>query len=366
MPSSLARPDATTGQRGWNRHPDGMRVGSGGSPCRIGRSTPPASGTTSSRAFVYGCRGAEQHLGGGTDLHHPAQVHHRDPIGDGPCQPEVVRHDHQRDVELVAELHQQREDLAADRRVEVRHGLVGDDHVRIEHEGAGDHDALTLSARELVGVVQVEALGRAQARARERLRDQVLLGLAVRALFDLVDPQTLGDDLVDRLAGVERGRRVLEDHLDLAAERPQALRVGRRAPCRGTRSSPCRAGSARGSRAPSWSCRSPTRPPARGPRPRATRGRPRPPPWRRCRSCPSARDQSDARLEVDLQVLDLDQRRTEPELLDGVLLVSLTRRPLPGSGRRTRGHRRRGAPRPRPTARGRASRRCRSCGGTAD
>ena len=32
MPSAAASPDATTGQRGWNRQPAGMRVGSGGSP----------------------------------------------------------------------------------------------------------------------------------------------------------------------------------------------------------------------------------------------------------------------------------------------------------------------------------------------
>ena len=49
---SAALPDATTGQRGWKRHPGGMRVGSGGSPARMGRSRPPASGTTSSNAFV--------------------------------------------------------------------------------------------------------------------------------------------------------------------------------------------------------------------------------------------------------------------------------------------------------------------------
>ena len=35
----------------------GIRVGSGGSPGRIGRSIPPASGTTSSSALVYGCSG---------------------------------------------------------------------------------------------------------------------------------------------------------------------------------------------------------------------------------------------------------------------------------------------------------------------
>ena len=53
---------------------------------------------------------------------------------------------------LVAEPQQQLEDLAADGGVQVRHGLVRDDHLRIEHERAGDHHALALSARELVRV----------------------------------------------------------------------------------------------------------------------------------------------------------------------------------------------------------------------
>ena len=64
----------------------------------------------------------------------------------------------------------------------------------LEGQGAGDHHALALSARQLVRVEQEEALGRPQPGPRQRLRDQLLLGLAVRARVDLVDPQALGDD----------------------------------------------------------------------------------------------------------------------------------------------------------------------------
>ena len=136
MPSSPARPEATTGQRGWKRHPSGTRVGSGGSPVRIGRSIPPASGTTSSRAFVYGCVGRWRTSSAGPistmrpryiTATRSATVHAR---------PEVVCDDQDREPEFGAELHEQREDLAADRRVQVRHRLVGDDHLRFEHERA--------------------------------------------------------------------------------------------------------------------------------------------------------------------------------------------------------------------------------------
>ena len=106
------------------------------------------------------------------------------------------------------------QDLAAHRGVEVRDRLVGDDDLRLEHQGAGDHHPLALAARELVRVEQVEPLGRTQARARERLaRRAPPRSRRSVAWCDAVDPQRLGDDLVDRLPRVERAHRVLEDHL---------------------------------------------------------------------------------------------------------------------------------------------------------
>ena len=248
-----------------------MRVGSGGSPCRIARIDADLAGLRHDveQRLRVGVARPEQHLLGRADLDDAAEVHHGHPVGDRPGEAKVVRHDQDRDPQLVAELHQQGEDLAAHRRVEVRHGLVGDDDLRLEHEGPRDHDALALAAGELVREEQVEALGGPQPRARQRLRDEILLGLAVRALIDLVDPQALGDDLVDRLARVQRRRRVLEHHLDLAPERAEAPAVRRQAPCPGTGSRRAGAGSDRRSHARSWSCRSRTRRRARAPRLRA-------------------------------------------------------------------------------------------------
>src|SRR5207245_10001214 len=48
-----------------------------------------------------------------------------------------------------------------------------------------------------------------------------LLQAAAPAEVDLVDPERLGDDRARGLARVERRVGVLEDHLDLAAERLQ-------------------------------------------------------------------------------------------------------------------------------------------------
>ena len=75
----------------------------------------------------------EEHLLGGSDLDDPPQVHHGDAIGDGPRQSEVVR-DQTMIVrpQSIAQLHQQREDLPRDRRVEVGDGLVGHDELGLQ------------------------------------------------------------------------------------------------------------------------------------------------------------------------------------------------------------------------------------------
>ncbi|HEY0362069.1 MAG TPA: hypothetical protein VGC83_07275 [Solirubrobacteraceae bacterium] len=79
-----------------------------------------------------------------------------------------------------------------------------------------DDHALALAAGDLVGVAGEEALGRAQPGPRQRVGDELLL-FAGHAL----DAHALGHRLVDRLAGVQRAGRVLEDHLHLAAVRAQ-------------------------------------------------------------------------------------------------------------------------------------------------
>ena len=53
------------------------------------------------------------------------------------------------DAELVAQVEEQVQQLGLDRDVERADGLVGDDHLRVDGEGAGDRDALALAAGEL-------------------------------------------------------------------------------------------------------------------------------------------------------------------------------------------------------------------------
>ena len=159
---------------------------------------------------------AVEELVGGPELDHAAEVHDRDPVGDLPDHREVVRDEDVREVELVLERPQQREDLRLHGHVERRHRLVADDQPRVEREGAGDADPLPLPAGELVRVA-ADVL-RAQADDLEQL---LHAGPDLRAARDPVDPERVADDLLDGLPRVQRRVGVLEDDLHLAAERTQ-------------------------------------------------------------------------------------------------------------------------------------------------
>ena len=65
---------------------------------------------------------------------------------------EVVGDEHEAEAELLDEVAQQVEDLRPHRHVERADRLVGDEHLRVRREGAGDGDALLLPAGELVRV----------------------------------------------------------------------------------------------------------------------------------------------------------------------------------------------------------------------
>ena len=97
--------------------------------------------------------------------------------------------------------------------VERGHRLVADDHVGAQREGARDADALPLAAGELVRVavhvVRVEA---------DDLQELLHAGAAA-AFGVAVDRERLADDVADGHPRVQRGVRVLHDHLHPAAQR---------------------------------------------------------------------------------------------------------------------------------------------------
>ena len=104
---------------------------------------------------MYGCSGEPEDLIARAQLDDAPEVHHRHPIAEVLDHGEVVGHEEQREVEATLEVAQQVQDLALDRHVEGRDGLVGDEEPGLHRERAGDPDALALAARELMGVPAV-------------------------------------------------------------------------------------------------------------------------------------------------------------------------------------------------------------------
>ena len=90
---------------------------------------------------------------------------------------QVVADEDVGEPEALLQVLQQVEDLAADRDVERRHGLVADDQLGLHRQRAGDGDALALAAGELVRIAlrvlapqadDAQQLGDALAAARGR------------------------------------------------------------------------------------------------------------------------------------------------------------------------------------------------------
>ena len=182
--------------------------------CRRCRGRAPGA-RTAGRA----CRGAGvgEQLLGGRGLDDPAEVHHRDPVADVADHREVVGDEEVGQAELVLQVDEQVDDLRLDRHVEGGDRLVADDQLRAQGQCPGHADALPLAAGELgrepVVVLGVEADASPSAPARWRLR-------SARAPMP-VDGERVADDRADPPARVQGAVGVLEDHLDVAAHRPQ-------------------------------------------------------------------------------------------------------------------------------------------------
>ena len=150
-------------------------------------------------------------LGRGPDLHHPAEVHDGDPVGDEPRERQVVGDEQDADTAALAQLEHHPQDAAPERDVEHRHRLICDQHVRAERHGTRDRDTLPLAARQLVGELVAETCRRAQTCVVERLVDP-RGPLPVGA--DGVDRQWLGHLIADAAPRIEALVGVLEDDLD--------------------------------------------------------------------------------------------------------------------------------------------------------
>ncbi len=151
-------------------------------------------------------------------LHDRAQVHHGDARADLADRAEIVRDEHVGEPVLLLQVLEQVEDLGLDRHVERRDGLVAHHQPRPQRQRPGDPDALCLAAGELMGVAG--GVLRPQAHPLQQLLHRFVRGQPLVAVRG-------GQDLPDGLTGVERGVRILEDHLQVAAHGPHQPLVQR-------------------------------------------------------------------------------------------------------------------------------------------
>ena len=157
-----------------------------------------------------------EHGAARADLDDLAQVHHRHAVADALDHRHVVRDEEVGHAELLLQIEQQVDDLRADGHVQRRHRFVGDHHLGVERQRAGNRDALALPARKLMRVA-VRRLG-GQAHLFQQPA-HTLFGLVGR--HQLVDEQRLHHRIAHRQARVERGIRVLEHELDVTPQRLQ-------------------------------------------------------------------------------------------------------------------------------------------------
>ena len=113
---------------------------------------PEGSGESSEslRSREYSCCRVVEDGAGRTALDDLALPHDDDPVADVVGGREVVGDVDDRDAEVVAQRPEQVDDRHAQRGVDHRHRLVGDDERGLRYQRAGDRDPLQLAARELV------------------------------------------------------------------------------------------------------------------------------------------------------------------------------------------------------------------------
>jgi len=146
-------------------------------------------------------------------------VHHRHAVADLSGHAQVVRDEQHGEVEFLAHVVEQFQDLRLHGDIQGGHGLVGDQQFGLHCQRARDADALPLPARELVGVT-VDGPGIESDECHQVLRAVPGLGLRQAEVH-----RPLGDRVADAAARIKRPIGILED--DLHALAMPAERAGR-------------------------------------------------------------------------------------------------------------------------------------------
>ena len=143
-----------------------------------------------------------------------AMLHHADRVGETAHEPEVVRDEQHRHAVGFLKPLEQRENLRLNSDVERGGRLVGDQQIGLVGERHGDHDALTLAARELMRIGAQPRLRIRDADFTQKLNDSVPNRVFAAHAVQFENLRNLPLDHVQR---IERGHRLLEHHCDARA-----------------------------------------------------------------------------------------------------------------------------------------------------
>ena len=164
--------------------------------------------------------GISEQLVGRGDLHHVAQIHNADPVGNVADDGQVMGNEQIGQAVLLLQLLQQVDNLGLNGHVQSGHALVTHHELGLHGKGTGDADTLPLTAGELVGIAVVHIV--LQAALVHRLEDVGLHPLGA-ALEELVGDQTFLDNLTHGHPGVQGGIGILEDDLQILPQKPHFL-----------------------------------------------------------------------------------------------------------------------------------------------
>ncbi len=143
-----------------------------------------------------------------------ALVHDADAVGDLAHDAEVMGDEQHRHAEPGLQVLQQLQDLRLHRDIERGGRLVGDQQFGFVGERHRDHDALALSAGQLMRIA-FQPPGRiGNANLGQQFDDAILRRLAAQADMEF---ENLADLTLDGVERIERGHRLLEDDGDVVA-----------------------------------------------------------------------------------------------------------------------------------------------------